>query len=460
MTVRYILAGAAVLLYGLLCAAIAWREHRCRAQARAAAAALAPARDGVTPLLVAFASQTGHAEEIAWETARLLHAAGEPVDVRPLDDVDAAVLAAAGRALFVVSTYGEGDAPDNAAGFADLLAAAPPAALAGLRYGLLALGDREYARFCGFGRQLDRWLRTGGATPWFDALEMDGIDAATLRHWRQQLGHVAVLDESAQAPAWEAGAPFAAWTLAERRLLNPGSQGGPVYHIELAPPAGGTAPQWESGDLVQVQLPDDAAHPRDYSIASLAADGRVHLLVRLARREDGTPGRASHWLTTGAPPGGAVALRLRAHRSFRLEDNAARPLILIGNGTGLAGLRGHLRARAAAGAAANWLVFGERQRAHDFHHRGEIAAWQAAGHLARLDLAFSRDGAERVYVQDRLREAAGTLRDWVVQRGAAIYVCGSLQGMAQGVDDALRAALGEERMAMLTRSGRYRRDVY
>jgi len=152
-------------------------------------------------------------------------------------------------------------------------------------------------------------------------------------------------------------------------------------------------------------------------------------------------------------------VRLRAHRNFRLEDNAARPLVLIGNGTGLAGLRGHLRARAAAGAGPNWLLFGERNAAHDTLYGDELQAWLASGVLQRLDLAFSRDQAVRVYVQDRLAQAADTLREWV-QGGAAIYVCGSLQGMAQGVDDTLRAVLGVEQMEQLVRSGRYRRDVY
>ena len=82
--------------------------------------------------------------------------------------------------------------------------------------------------------------------------------------------------------------------------------------------------------------------------------------------------------------------------------------------------------------------------------------------LQRLDLAFSRDrseGAPRAYVQDLLAQSGDVLRQWV-ERGAAIYVCGSLQGMAQGVDQALHAVLGEAQMELLVRSGRYRRDVY
>lgn len=453
-TLRWIAALLLIALYLLMCMAV-WRRERAH-QRRAAreAAALAAARDGAEVLLVAHASQTGQAEEIARETARLLHVAGEPVHLCALADVDAALLARTRRALFVASTYGEGDAPDSAAAF-EGRCMARPLALTGLRFGLLALGDRQYARYCGFGRALDAWLRECGAEPLFDAVEMDNGDPAALLAWQRHLGHVATLDE---LPGWQAPV-FTPWTLAARARLNPGSLGGPVFHVELAPPPG-VAPQWESGDLAQVRVPADPGHPREYSIASIAADGRVHLLVRETRRADGSPGQASGWLCNGLAVGGTVELRLRAHPNFRLEGNAGRPLVLVGNGTGIAGLRGHLRARAAAGAGPNWLVFGERQRAHDFLHAAELQRWREEGVLQRLDLAFSRDQAERVHVQDLLAAQADLLREWVLARGAAVYVCGSLQGMAQGVDATLRTVLGSAVVEELAREGRYRRDVY
>ncbi len=111
-------------------------------------------------------------------------------------------------------------------------------------------------------------------------------------------------------------------------------------------------------------------------------------------------------------------------------------MILLGNGTGLAGLRSLLKARINQGQGRNWLLFGERNRAHDFYCRAELESWLDAGHLTRLDLAFSRDQAEKIYVQDRLREAEDELRAWL-RDGAAIYICGSLLGMAAGVDQVL-----------------------
>ena len=252
----------------------------------------------------------------------------------------------------------------------------------------------------------------------------------------------------------------------QRQHLNPGSQGGAVFHLELATQEPNTT--WESGDLVELLPPlateateaQEPPAPRSYSIASIPADGRLHLLVRQTWRDDGTPGQASHWLTTGLDVGATLTLQLRAHPGFRLEGNAQRPLILIGNGTGLAGLRAHLRTRAAQGQHANWLIAGERQAAHDQLYGAELHAWHATGHLQHLDWAFSRDGDAKTYVQDRLHQHANRLREWVQTRGAALYVCGSLHGMAEGVDTALRSILGSAAVDDLLQQGRYRRDVY
>lgn len=450
------LAAAGVLCAYLGLCAGTWRRQRLRrAEATRAAAALAPAAgDATPPVLVLHASQTGSAERLAWQTARALHGAGVPARIASLAQLGAEELRGAARALFIVSTYGEGDPPDAAAPFERRVMAAAPA-LDGLRYGVLALGDRGYRRFCGFGRALDDWLRAQAAAPLFERIEVDREDPAALARWQHELAHLA----GRALAGWAAEADFEPWRLRQRRLLNPGSTGGPCFHVELVPPPGATLPDWQAGDLAQVQVPGAEARPRDYSIASLPADGALHLLVRQQRHADGRLGLASGWLTDGAAPGAEVSVRLRAHAGFRLGENADRPLLLIGNGTGLAGLRALLKARVAAGRGDHWLLFGERQAARDGLHREEIEGWRRAGLLERIDWVYSRDQAERRYVQHVLREQAQRLRDWVA-RGAAIYVCGSLQGMAAGVDAALAEALGREALEHLAETGRLRRDVY
>lgn len=461
----------------------------------------------VLPWLVVHASQTGFATELAGQTASSLRAAGARVALLPLSAVDDALLARTERALFIVSTTGEGDAPDPAAAFVRASMSRQPA-LGALRYAVLALGDRGYARFCAFGHQLEQWLRGCGAGAMFDLIEVDNGDPGALRHWQH---HLALAAGAEAMPDWTPPR-YDRWTLAARQLLNPGSLGGPAFHLALQPPAG-TIPTWDAGDIAEIGPRnaagevdavlaalgldgaatvhvDDKAFPlrealarshlpagdarfagpqaladtlrplphREYSIASLPGDGVLELLVRQMPREDGRPGLGSGWLCLHAGIGETIDLRIRANPNFH-PPAGDMPLLLVGNGTGIAGLRAHLKARERAGARRNWLLFGERQPHCDGFFAGDIAHWRESGLLERVDLAWSRDGAGPRYVQDALRMAAPAVRDWV-EAGASILVCGSLAGMAPGVDAALREALGGDRLEALRVEGRYRRDVY
>ena len=450
--VRWLWTAVAVGLWLLVAAAVAWSRARARQAAVVRAGSLASGEDAV---VVAFASQTGLAEELAWMTARSLSDAGTGARVVPLGELDADALKAAGRLLIVASTTGEGDAPDGVSRFVRQTMGAP-ADLSGLSYGLLALGDHTYTGFCGFGRALDGWLRRSGAAPLFDRVEVDDGDAGAIRHWQHQLG---LLTGSTIQPDWTPPA-YDRWTLVERRHLNPGSPGGEAWLLGFAP--AGHQPTWVAGDIAEIGLPAraDGTDPgsREYSVASLPGEGRADFIVRLMTRPDGSPGLASGWLTQGLAVGDAVDMRIRANRSFH-GPAAETPLILIGNGTGLAGLRAHWKARAARPHGGAWLMFGERTHARDAFLDDEIQAALMARDLTRLDRVFSRDAGDGRYVQALVTEYAATLRDWI-DRGAVILVCGSLEGMSRGVHAALETALGAERLLALTETGRYRRDVY
>ena len=473
--------------------------------ARRAQPSAAGVDDG-NAVLVAWASQTGFAGSLAERTASMLRAGGRDVVLLPLDEVDAARLAATRQALFVASTTGEGDPPDHALGFLQRMDADTD--LSRLQYAVLALGDRSYSAFCAFGRQLDGWLRDRGARPLFDRVEVDNADEAALRQWQYGVGRIGGDPDSAD---WSAPA-YVPWRLAARQLLNPGSQGGPAHALALQP-ASGALPDWQPGDIAEIGPHNAPAHVaawlaeagvdgtavvetgdgslpladllarsvlpdaggarglapavlaarlqqlphRAYSIASIPAEGQLRLLVRETYREDGSPGLGSGWLCRHAPVGGNIDLRLRANPGFH-PPAPESPLVLVGNGTGIAGLRAHLAARVAAGARRNWLLFGERNAACDLFFGEELRRWQAGGWLERMDLAFSREG-DRAYVQDRLRAAGPVLAEWVDQ-GATILVCGSADTMAPAVDAALADILGSGRRDALREQGRYRRDVY
>lgn len=413
------------------------------------------------PVLLAYASQTGQAERLALQSAAALQAAGVAVHVHSLEKLTPPQLVSYRRALFVASSFGEGEPPDGARRFSRLLYTAAEE-LKHMQYAVLALGDRNYVEFCGFGHALDARLRTMGAQPLHPAIEVDNGDAAALARWSVTLRDLIGADAPELAlTATVADTDYASWRLVRRELLNPGSVGDGLYEITLAGPAGA---DWRPGALVDVwpghYTPAGAAAavaPRRYSLASLPADGVLQLLVRQVRHAGGL-GLASGWLTDGAREGDAVRLRLIANPAFDMYA-PARPSIYIGNGSGLAGLRSHLRARVLAGEQRNWLIFGERQREFDSICGAEIAGWRAAGMLPELDLVFSRDVTGGEYVQDRMRVRADVLRDWIAE-GAVLYVCGSLQGMAGGVDAALEDMIGRAALDDLIETGRYRRDVY
>lgn len=499
---RVLQAAAVVAMWLLFCAFIALMRRRTQRRLSL------PIMDGAEPLLLCYASQTGFALNIAMQTAKSLQMAGRSVTLKSLGEVELATLQSAGHILFVVSTTGEGDPPDTAIPFVRKVMSAK-VQFVGLHYGLLALGDREYKHYCGFGHELDRWLKQQGAQPLFDAVEVDNADEGALRHWQH---HLELLGDGRVVPDWTSP-EYENWRLIERTLLNPGSAGGATYHLALEPQ--GQPLAWQAGDIVEIGprnssarvdealrnlalsasttlqdgereetlsdylarclLPNDLEGlkgrtaqqlvqelkplpHREYSIASIPADGRLELLLRQMCHPDGNLGIGSAWLTEYAAVSKNIAVRIRSNPGFQapIDD---RPMILIGNGTGLAGLRAHIKARVAAGRRRNWLLFGERSVHHDFYHREQIQSWLNNGDLSRLDLAFSRDQAERIYVQQRLRESSDELRRWVSD-GACIYVCGSLQGMAPAVTEALNDILGVEQVEQLLEDGRYRRDVY
>ncbi len=215
--------------------------------------------------------------------------------------------------------------------------------------------------------------------------------------------------------------------------------------------------------------------PRLYSIASSqrAVGDSVHLTVALVEYE--TFGRkrkgvCSNFLAFGAADPSSVPVFVHTAKHFRLPEDPATPVIMVGPGTGIAPFRAFLQERKATGATGkNWLIFGEQRAACDFFYKDEWEGYQAEGVLQRLDTAFSRDQAHKIYVQHRILEAAPELYEWL-ENGAYFYVCGDAQRMAKDVDEALHRVIEnaggktpEEAKAYvedLKATKRYRKDVY
>ena len=214
--------------------------------------------------------------------------------------------------------------------------------------------------------------------------------------------------------------------------------------------------------------------PRLYSIASSqkAHPSQVHLTVAAVRYESNgrkREGVCSTFLADRAD-NAPVPVFVHAAKHFRVPEDLSTPVIMVGPGTGIAPFMAFLQERKASGSTGkNWLFFGDQKAATDFLYREELEGWQKEGVLHKLSTAFSRDQAEKIYVQHRMLEEAAELYAWLEQ-GACFYVCGDASRMAKDVDAALHQVVEkaggkspEEAAAYveeLKKSKRYRKDVY
>ena len=215
--------------------------------------------------------------------------------------------------------------------------------------------------------------------------------------------------------------------------------------------------------------------PRLYSIASSpkAHPGEVHLCVGVVRQRVGgrlRRGVASTFLAERVPLGMSVPVFTQSSAHFGVPEKSGVTIIMIGPGTGIAPFRAFLEERKQTGdTGKNWLFFGDQRQVFDFLYAEELTALRDDGFLTRLDLAFSRDQEDKIYVQDRMLENAKELFAWLEQ-GAHFYVCGDAKRMAKDVDAMLHrivaqeSGMGEDKakeyVESLKREKRYARDVY
>jgi sulfite reductase (NADPH) flavoprotein alpha-component len=219
----------------------------------------------------------------------------------------------------------------------------------------------------------------------------------------------------------------------------------------------------------------DVLQPRVYSISSSfkCNPGRVSLTVDAVRYEVEKRTRlgvASTFLAGRASPGDRIRVYVQKAQHFALPEDPAKPIIMVGPGTGLAPFRAFLQERQATDAPGpNWLYFGHQRSDYDFFYEDELKAMRASGLLTRLTLAWSRDSEQKIYVQHRIRDDGRDIWEWLT-RGAHIYVCGDALRMAKDVEQAFVDVVAEHGkrtpedaarfIAELKKNDRYQADVY
>ena len=534
-------------------------------------------------LTILYGSQTGNGEAIAAALAAQAGEQGLATTLHSLADYRQSNLRRESLVVFVVSTHGEGDPPDDAELFHEFLLSPRAPQLPELGYAVLALGDSSYVNFCQTGRELDVRLAELGARRLLPIVECDVDFEADAASWSD--GVVKRLPEWLDIPppaprlravdtAIRPGKenPVSATVLLKQKITARDSSKD-VHHIELSLEGSGLV--YEPGDALAVvasnppqlvgqlldrlgadaattvrlgeedlSLHDALAHcleitaasvgfvrawaavsrasdleallqdgrqaelgeflhthqvidivrrypadvdptsfvamlrrlsPRSYSIASsqLANPDEVHLTVAAVRYEAfGSEhwGAASTHIVDRVEEGGTLSVYVEPNTRFHLPADDATDVIMIGPGTGVAPFRAFVEERAERNAQGrNWLFFGDRNFSSDFLYQLEWQKHLRQGALHRLDVAFSRDQEYKFYVQDRIRERAAEVYEWI-ENGAVVYVCGDAKRMAGDVNEALIDVVttqarvsrddATQRIRELRRDGRYRRDVY
>ncbi|GIU19045.1 sulfite reductase [NADPH] flavoprotein alpha-component [Shewanella colwelliana] len=534
-------------------------------------------------ITILYGSQTGNGRGVASELAEKALAQGYAVNLVSMADYKVRQLKQETLLLAVVSTHGEGEAPDDAIELHKFLASKRAPSLENLHYSVLALGDSSYEFFCQTGKDFEQRFAALGAKSIVPLTECDVDYEAAASTWQQNVleavkplisaASASVVSissvTSATSSAFTKQKPYSAELLVSQKLTGRDSDRD-VRHVEIDLGESGLSYQvgdalgvWftNSADLVneiieqlsldgatQVTLGDETLSlnqaltekreltqlypglvqnwaqlsgdeallalsedreqtrqfvlnhqladlvaqypvditafqlvellrpitPRLYSIASSQSEveSEVHLTVALVEdQRNGTSrfGGASQFLAT-ADEGAEVKVYVEPNNHFRLPENPETPVIMIGPGTGVAPFRAFMQERAVQGATGeSWLFFGNPHFEQDFLYQTEWQQYLNDGSLTRLDSAFSRDQAHKIYVQHRITERGEALWQWL-ENGAHLYICGDAERMAKDVHQALLEVVkqfggkDDEQAAAyleaLRSDKRYQKDVY
>lgn len=544
-------------------------------------------------LTVLYGSQTGNAKNLAQGYAEHAQSQGINAKLISLADYKPRQISKESHLVLLVSTHGEGDAPDDAEIFYEYLFSDKAPQLTSLKYSVLALGDSSYEQFCQTGVDIDEQLHKLGAERIFERIDCDLDYEDDAEQWKNatvqlfskdlksetnnkgennNIAPLSLIKNDSQV-TYDRNNTFASEILTIQKITTQQSVKN-VYHIELS--IEGSDMAYQVGDSIGIMANNDASlvsrlielidadgndivqykgqeyplqtvltshceitllnkkflnfyaehinakhlktaiethegfnhyvenrqlidvlkeypsaitaqhlvdnltkiTPRLYSIASShnVYNDEVHLTVSLVEsgldsvQKDVNSGLVSGLLCARSQEGDTVNVYVESNNNFRLPEDTNTDVIMIGAGTGIAPYRAFLQERQAQNATGkNWLFFGNPSFDNDFLYQLELQKFQQKHLLNRIDLAFSRDQAEKIYVQHKVKEQGKELWQWL-QQGAHLYICGNADYMAKDVEQALIEVISQygqmnqehaqNHLKQLKRNHRYQKDIY
>lgn len=398
----------------------------------------APALEKIT---IIYVTETGNSKEVAFGLSSKFKDLGIKVKLKAAEQYRVSDLEKETHIILISSTHGEGEPPEVAKGFYDYVHE-NKLDLSKLSYAVLALGDSNYKFFCKTGNDFAKRFADLGGKEILPTKELDLDFAEYTESWYQEV--ITALSQKKPAKKEKPKGK-----IISNVLLNDEGSNKQTYHIEIE--AEGV--KYEVGDVLGIKLGDNS--PRLYSISSSPNyhEGEIHLTV--VRQEKGL---CSNYLADLAEDA-EIEFYIKPNAHFRLPSDDV-DMIMVGPGTGVAPFRAFVAERDYRGASGrNWLFFGEQHQRTDFLYQIEWQEFLKSGSLTNIDLAFSRDGAEKVYVQHKLQEKAEEVKEWL-DKGAYFYVCGDKEHMARDVAKVIEDIVGKEAFANMKESGRYLEDVY
>lgn len=415
-----------------------WRRWRSRQAAEFQAGA---------KLLIVYASQTGTAQRLARTTANSLDVAA---DFGAIEQFAPERWRMYPCVLILCSSTGEGELPEHARKWVSRLNAS---SLHGVRYSLLALGDRQYKNFCGGAIRLDAALSAAGAVA---ETEKTKVDGAPDQVWREWLGAQAARHGWQFSPESSEQPDCQAILLERMRLDCSDDLCHQAYSLLVRVPS---TVNFEPGDLIEFQPATGIR--RCYSIGSSSrlTPGRIRLTLGLVRFIDNNgyerTGVGSGDLCLNWEVGQSRDVRIVSHTPFHLPRDTKTPLILMATGCGIAPLMGFIEQRAALPPrqrGAIWMLYGNRNRTSDYLYETQLRKWQEEGVIEIIDTTFSRDEKGPKYITDLLAHSGRRLLEWMQNR-AEVYVCGRASTLGKSIEPALTHALTDGGLSAQTADG-------